>query len=239
MALLAVDGATPVAGVAWVEQGEVRAEIFLNNGLGHARTLMVLVDQVLKLTEHTPHDIDALAVTLGPGSFTGLRIAMATVKGLAMALDKPVIGVSTLKVLASAVEAAPALIVPVLNARKGEVYAALYSGGWEGVRQVTEEMAINPVELAGLIRREIQRNGHSRVLITGDGVKPYHEVWERELSGLMLSAPPFNDRPRAGVLGVLAWEMYREGCFLDPLNLVPTYLRMSEAELKLDLADRG
>jgi len=182
VAILAIEGATPTASVALAADGIIKGEIFIQQGTGHARTLMPLVDQLLTMTDSRREDLQAIAVTLGPGSFTGLRIGLATDEGLAMGLQVPLLGITTLKVLASPLAAIAALIVPVLNARKEEVYTALYSGGIDGMTQLGNEKAIAPQALAGEIKHTLAVTGHQMVILTGDGVDPYQATWQTEFT---------------------------------------------------------
>ncbi|MGE5380136.1 MAG: tRNA (adenosine(37)-N6)-threonylcarbamoyltransferase complex dimerization subunit type 1 TsaB [Methylocystaceae bacterium] len=233
MPLLAIDGATPVASAALIDGGVIKGEIYNQQGTGHAQTLMVMVDQLLEMTETTLQDLQVLAVTAGPGSFTGLRIGLATAQGLAMALSLPLIAVSTLEVLAAPLALTPALLVPVLNARKGEVYTRVYSGGLDGITPIGNEKAAAPEALCSEIRELSAATGHSMVALTGDGVQPYQEIWERELGDMLVPVPAYQARPRAGVLADLAARLFEQGRFIDPLDVRPSYLRLSEAETRL------
>jgi len=233
MALLAIEGATPTASVALVAEGIIKGELFNQQGTGHARTLMSMVDHLLGMTEISLADLQAVAVTVGPGSFTGLRIGLATAQGLAMALSLPLIGISTLRVLAAPLALTPALIVPVLNARKSEVYSAVYSGGIDGMTALGQERAVAPEVLAADLRAVLVETGHQMVILTGDGVLPYREIWEQELGDALLPVPAYHSRPRAGVLGSLAEELWQEGKVISPLEIRPSYLRLSEAESRL------
>ncbi|MGE5449853.1 MAG: tRNA (adenosine(37)-N6)-threonylcarbamoyltransferase complex dimerization subunit type 1 TsaB [Methanomassiliicoccales archaeon] len=233
MSILAIDGATPVAGVALVDSGKIKGELFNQQGTGHARTLMGMVDYLLSMTETDLPDIKAIAVTVGPGSFTGLRIGLATAEGLATALSLPIVGISTLEVLATPLAMLPALVVPVLNARKNEVYSAIYSGGLDGMKIIDEEKAVAPEIQVANIRKALAVTGHEMVALTGDGIEPYCELWERELGDCLLPVSAYHSRPRAGVLGCLAEDRFRQGLALSPLEIKPSYLRLSEAESKL------
>lgn len=235
MSLLAIEGATPAASVALVEAGIIKGELFNQQGTGHARTLMGMVDHLLAMTETNLQDLQVVGVTIGPGSFTGLRIGLATAQGLAMALSLPLIGISTLEVLAAPLAMVTALVIPVLNARKGEVYTAIYSGGMDGAQLIGNEMAITPERLTVKIRAAMEVTGHQMVIITGDGFEPYSEIWESQLGDCLLPVPSYHSRPRAAVLGCLAEGQWQQGKAISPLEIKPSYLRLSEAESRRQL----
>ena len=169
--------------------------------------------------------IDLFAVASGPGSFTGLRIGISTVKGLAWPLGKKVVGVSTLAALSMNIPFSSRLVCPVLDARKGEVYAALYdtSGGF--ARAVMEDAAMTPSALFS----EISKRGlEGSVVFLGSGLEVYSRKIEEGVPGTALA--PGLSLVRASVVGILAFE--RSGEAVDPIALTPSYLRRSEAEIK-------
>lgn len=233
MSLLAIDGATPTASVALVADGMLLGELYNQQGTGHARILMSMVDQLMVLTNTDLSNLEAIAVTVGPGSFTGLRIGLATAEGLAMALSLPMVGISTLEVMATPLALTSALIVPVLNARKGEVYTVVYSGGLDGMTRIGKEQAIAPLALATEIRELLSTTGHEMVILTGDGIEPYYEIWHQELGEHLLTVPAYQNRPRAGVLACLAEQLFNQDKAISPLAIRPSYLRLSEAETRL------
>jgi tRNA threonylcarbamoyladenosine biosynthesis protein TsaB len=136
MKLLAVESATLSGGVALLEDDRLLGEITLNIAITHSERLMFAVDRLLADCGLAPADLDGLAVSVGPGSFTGLRVGLATVKALAMALDLPVAPVPTLDALAARLPFADAPVCPILDARKGEVYFSLYR--WSGSGMVRQ-----------------------------------------------------------------------------------------------------
>jgi tRNA threonylcarbamoyladenosine biosynthesis protein TsaB len=129
MRILAVDTSSNVASAAIVDDNKLVCECVLNNKLTHSQTLMPMIDEVFKKSELAPQDIDMFAVSSGPGSFTGLRIGVTTIKGLAHATDKPVCGVNTLEALAYNLPFCPYIIAPIMDARREQVYNAFYK--WE------------------------------------------------------------------------------------------------------------
>ena len=169
--------------------------------------------------------IDLFAVASGPGSFTGLRIGISTVKGLAWPLGKKVVGVSTLAALSMNIPFSSRLVCPVLDARKGEVYAALYdtSGGFP--RAVMEDAVMTPSALFN----EISKRGlEGSVVFLGSGLEVYSRKIEEGVPGAALA--PGLSLVRASVVGILGFE--RSGEAVDPIALTPSYLRRSEAEIK-------
>ena len=143
MRILAVDSSSNVASVAIVDDNKLVCECVLNNKLTHSQTLMPMINEVFKKSELTPLDIDLFAVANGPGSFTGLRIGVTTIKGLAHATGKPVCGVNTLEALAYNLPFCPYIIAPIMDARREQVYNAFYK--WEDgtIKEVQKPRAIS------------------------------------------------------------------------------------------------
>lgn len=233
MLILAVDSATPVAGVALLNEDKLIREEFVNYKKNHSETLMPMIDEVLSECGCTLQDLSAVAVTVGPGSFTGLRIGLATVKGLSMAMGKPVIAISTLDVLAHNIILSNALVCPLLDARKQEVYAALYDVLDLVPQRLVEEMACSPGNLVELIRETAIRLGKERIIMLGDGFYPYKDFFRQQLGQKLQIAPHHLMLPRAAALGSLAVKKYERQDFEDAFNLRPRYIRLSEAEYKL------
>jgi tRNA threonylcarbamoyladenosine biosynthesis protein TsaB len=159
--ILAVDSATPVAGVALINEDKLIREDFVNYKKTHSETLMPMINKVLSDCDCSIQDVSALAVTTGPGSFTGLRIGLATIKGLCLSSGKPVIGISTLDVIAHNIAYSEALVCPLLDARKQEVYTAIYDvSGLIPVR-LTEEVACSPREFVDMTRSAASQYGRN------------------------------------------------------------------------------
>lgn len=234
MLLLAVDSATPVAGVAILNEDKVLYEEFCNYKKTHSETLLPMIDQALKVCECSLSDIDVIGVTVGPGSFTGLRIGMAAVKGLSLASGKPVVAVSTLDMLAAnIVPDEDGLLVPVLDARKNEVYSAVYEFRYGIMQKVVEEKAWGIDELALKVKEEQGSLFKKKVIILGDGYYPYADYWQ-DVFGESLILPPVPLMyPRAAAMGSLAFAKIERGDFVDIATLTPVYLRLSEAEYRL------
>lgn len=233
MLILALDTATPVTGVALLDEKTTRFEIIANQGFQHSRMLLQLVDIVLKQSSVTVNDLDAFAVTTGPGSFTGLRIGLATAKGLAMAAGKALVGVPTLDAMASAIGWTESLLCPLLNARKGEVYTAFYRGDETMPRRITEYMALKPEQLIEMSRDLITREETERILFVGDGVPQFGSELQAAMGSVFCSPPDPTMGYRPSNAGRLARERFKNGDVDDPLTLVPIYIRLSEAEMRL------
>lgn len=237
MYILAIDSATPVAGVALLHDERLIAEEFANVGLTHSETLMPMMDRILRSARISVAEVEALAVTIGPGSFTGLRIGLAAAKGLALAADKPLIGVSTLEVLAHNLSYTPYLIGTLLDARKGEVYAALYDVSEAYPQRLGDEMACSPQEFCRRAERWLDETGKPGLMLAGDGFGPYRRLWEEQLAPRMACLPPHQMLPRASALGSLAYRRAIRKDYSDRLLLRPTYIRLSEAQHRLGIGE--
>lgn len=230
MLILAIDTSTTSGSIALTHEGRLLAEMSEDNVEAHARWLMPAIDKLFSLVEQMIEDVDLFAITVGPGSFTGLRIGVSTVKGLAWSLGKPVVGVSSLRALA--MNAAPnTLLCPVLDARKKELYAALYrvEGEKGEFEELLKDSAIAPDALYSQIGEILARSVDESVLFLGPGLDKYKDDIERNVK--MASFAPESDwRIKAENIAHLA---LREGAVrIEPAELVPLYKRRSEAERK-------
>jgi tRNA threonylcarbamoyladenosine biosynthesis protein TsaB len=224
MKILAIDTSTPVGSIAIVEGDLLKAQHILNISTTHNQRLLPGIDRILTDADWTLKDLDALAVSLGPGSFTGLRIGLSVVKGLAWATGKPLAGVPTLDALAVNVPLAPYPIYPVLDARKGEIYTALYRLGDEQVpARLTPYMTIKPEKLADLITEE--------TVLVGDALMCYGDYWTSKIGDRLHLVPPHLNVVHASSVAWLAWLKLRSGIHQDIASCTPLYVRPSEAEL--------
>jgi len=223
--ILALETATMCGSVALVSENRCLAEFSLQTGETHSRRLLAGVDWLLQETGIDWSSVDAVAVSLGPGSFTGLRIGLATAKGLAMAGGAKLIGLGTLDGLAAQLFAAgEILICPVLDARKKEVYCGFFKCDNQGIPRLLEEyLVISPEALCERIDEP--------VVLLGDGATVYGDLFREKLVDL-LKMPPSNAYfPRAATIGLLALDKWQKKEFLDPAGAEPIYIRLSEAEL--------
>lgn len=231
--ILAIDSSTPVAGVALMDEDNLIREEFINYKKTHSETLMPMIDELLSGCDRSLSDVTALAVTIGPGSFTGLRIGLAAAKGLSLAAGLPLIGISTLDVMAHNIVYSNNLVCPLLNARKQEVYTAFYDNrGFYPIR-ISAETACSPRDFAGQALLKAQEMGSNKIILLGDGYYPYREVLNDCLGDKLITAPAHLMLPRASALGSLARVRAARGDFDDAVWIRPRYIRLSEAENKL------
>ncbi|MBU2053658.1 MAG: tRNA (adenosine(37)-N6)-threonylcarbamoyltransferase complex dimerization subunit type 1 TsaB [Proteobacteria bacterium] len=226
MLTLAIETATITAGMAILQEEEVIAEFYVNLGRHHAEVLLPALDRLFLLAGLTPDQVDLFACTVGPGSFTGVRIGVSTVKGLALAMGKPVVGTSTLEVLAMNASLCPNLICPLLDARKGQVYAGFFRMGKDGLSEAVKPERLSDVEIL------LQDLVDEEVVFLGDGAVRYGKLICETLPGGFVPVDGRLHRLRASAVGLTGLRKYRSGGFLDVLTLAPKYLRLSEAETK-------
>jgi tRNA threonylcarbamoyladenosine biosynthesis protein TsaB len=226
MLTLALDCATKSIGLALLNQEDVCAEIYLNLNRHHTETLLPALDQLFSLTAYTPSEVDLLACTIGPGSFTGLRIGVSTIKGLALAMARPVVGISTLEALAVNAIPSHGLICPMLDARKNQVYTALYRTGPDGLPEtVTSEKLIDVAQfLSDLDQGEI--------FFLGDGAVRYEKLIGETIKDRAVMSGRGQQKLLASSVGLLGLHRYRNGSVLDMQTFAPSYLRPSGAEAK-------
>lgn len=225
MRIFVLDASTQVASAAMMEDGKLVYEANLITGLTHSEKLMPLIDQAFTITGWTPDSVDVYGAVEGPGSFTGLRIGIATLKGLAQAANKPVTGVGTLDVLAMNVPFFTGIVAPILDARRGEVYSALFH--WHDGRLVREtgDLAIPLEELMD----EIEKRERS-ALFLGDGVPVFRESITARLGEKAFFAPESHRLQRASSAATLVWERAAAGRTQAAETMVPRYVRSSNAK---------
>ena len=223
--LLSIDTSTPAGSIAVSRGDQLLGELLVNSPATHTDRLLLGMERLLQDVAIDLGQIDAYAVSVGPGSFTGLRVGVATVKGLALATGKPVIGVSSLRALAAQIPFCRYPVCAMMDARKKEVYVGLYR--WEGGLPVLQgrEMVLPPEKVLDQLDGEI--------LFVGNGSAVYRTMIVRRLGQRAHFAPWSLDLPRASTLSSLALIEYREGRTLSAPELLPTYIRPSEAELAL------
>lgn len=230
MKILAIDSSSLVASVAVITDDVMTAEYTINYKKTHSQTLLPMIEEITRMTELELDTVDAIAVSAGPGSFTGLRIGSATAKGLGLALDKPLIPVPTTAGMAYNFYGVSrdTVICPIMDARRGQVYTGLYTFDGDEFITVWEQEA---VDITSLIER---LNGLGRrVIFTGDGLPVFCDtIKERCLVPYEL-APAHLNRQRAGAVGALALRLYRMGIEETAAEHKPEYLRKSQAEREM------
>ncbi len=225
MRMLAVETATLAGSAALLEGGQVIGQIALNVALTHSERLMAMVDRLLQDCRWDAGDLEGLAVSVGPGSFTGLRVGIATVKGLGLALGIPAAGVPTLDALAGNLPFADSPVCPLLDARKGEVYLSLYRWAGDRMERQWDYLALPPREAAARLAEL------PAVIALGDGVTTCLPFLA-DLGASCRVAPHSHAAPSAAVVGRLGYEVLKSGGGGPVDALSPLYLRPSEAELK-------
>lgn len=224
--ILALETAGPCGSVALVCPGRCLGEYSLNTETTHSRRLLAGVEWLLDQTSLSWEHIDAIGVSLGPGSFTGLRIGLATAKGLCLATGKPLLGVAGLDGLASQIPFSTLPVCPVVDARKKEIYTALYHCHSSGTPIRTSNISVMaPERLAEVIS--------GPTIFIGDALPLYGGMLRQLLPGFARLAPAEICYARASAIGCVALRHFAAGEFLDPATAVPIYVRSSDAELHL------
>lgn len=224
MRILAFESSAKAASVALLQDGVLLAESFQNNGKTHSATLMPMVQRVLMDCGLTAAELDAVAVAKGPGSFTGVRIGVAAAKGLAWGAEKPVCGVSTLEAMATQLSMQAGIICPVMDARRGQVYNALFQSDGKTLTRLTSDRAISLEEL----KKDLEK-AEKTIFLVGDGTKLCYNTLSEALPHLTLP-PAHLEMQRASGVAMAAERLAQQGGLQAPGELVPSYLRLSQAE---------
>lgn len=213
-----------ISGIGVVQEGEVLADFRYDVKLTHSEVLLSYIEKIMKKLRLKLDNLDGFSVSIGPGSFTGLRIGLATVKGLCFASGKPVAGIPTLDALAFLSRGCRYPLIPVLDAKKNQVYAAVYKTRDNKITRETSYFVVDPWELTQRIPRE--------AAFTGPGIK----VLQSELKKKMGQKAHFlrgeKTLPSGAAVACMGWEKLKKGQKEDLFLLEPIYVRKSEAELK-------
>lgn len=228
--ILAVDTSAKPVSCALVQDGRVLASFYANTGLTHSQTLMPMVEDLLNVTEHAVADLDAVAVNAGPGSFTGVRIGVSAVKGLAFTVDLPCISVSTLESMAENTMAIPGTVICCLmDARCQQVYGALFEKDADGVwHRLSEDEAVTVAQMGERLTAL-----NRPVVLVGDGSELCYRAWEGCVPNVFL-APATARYQNAAATGLIACRRFAEGFVLSAEELQPIYLRLPQAERELN-----
>ncbi|MBC7960636.1 MAG: tRNA (adenosine(37)-N6)-threonylcarbamoyltransferase complex dimerization subunit type 1 TsaB [Vallitaleaceae bacterium] len=226
MKVLALDTSGLVASVALANEQGILAEFTTNYKKTHSVTLMPMIEEMVKRVDLDLKTLDLIAVSAGPGSFTGLRIGSSTAKGLAHVLNLPIASISTLEGLASNISKTNCLICPMLDARRQQVYTAIYRYEGNIIIPITEEMACTATELMGLLGKYDEE-----VIFLGDGVAPNIKEIEQHLAPSKWSlASSGSTLQRASSIALLGLRAAAEGKLQTYMEHAPNYLRKSQAE---------
>ncbi|MFI5395651.1 MAG: tRNA (adenosine(37)-N6)-threonylcarbamoyltransferase complex dimerization subunit type 1 TsaB [Candidatus Binatia bacterium] len=224
MRILGLDTATWRASVGLRIDGEVVFEKSQLAEGSHAVSLLALIDEVLQTGGCTARDLDAVAVSAGPGLFTGLRIGLCVAKGLTYATGARLIAVPTLEALARTVADRDGVICPLLDARKGELYAACFESSYGNLKRLTDDLLLSPEALLEKLPRPC--------VILGDAVAVYGSFLQGRLGTRATLLPSDSHGPRGGVVAAMGEERLEAGQRDNATHLEPAYIRACEAELK-------
>lgn len=229
MLTFAIDTSAKTGCAALLKNDSILVECLVNVGINHSVTLLPMIENILSSAGIKIGEVDLFALTVGPGSFTGLRISAATIKGLALATGRPVVGVCTLDALALNLSGSTISICPMLDAGRKEVYTALYRPSSSGIlKKIIKEKVISPEEFL----KEINED----VIFLGDGSAKYDKLIMEILSGKAYFAYPRIQYVKASAVGLLGIKKFSEGDTLDLMTFTPQYLRLSDAEMKKRVA---
>ena len=224
MKILALETSAKSVSAAVVENGAVLASSYQNTGLTHSRTLMPLVDGMLRAADLKLEQMELIAVAQGPGSFTGLRIGVSAAKGLAWAKELPCCGVSTLLAMAQNLRHMDGTIVCAMDARRNQVYNAVFRAENGQLTRLTEDRAVSLAELA-----EELKNTEGAKFVVGDGAKLCYTYLTQQGIPCRMAPAALVMQNAVGV-GLAAEELAAEGKTVSSQELVPVYLRLSQAE---------
>ncbi len=264
MKIFALDTSSKIATIGILEDEKVLLENTLNDKKTHSENLMPMIETAFKSVDLTPEDIDVFGVTIGPGAFTGLRIGISTIKGMAEAFGKPVVGLSALEVLAAGIAPTDRIICPILDAQRRQVYAGLYQYRRDQSidNRPNRESHYNPEDpgnfqnpgnsdsnkkneaIVTMVREtevikiqdliEVAAKLERKIIFVGDGVSLYENILEESLGDSFEKAFFAHQIPRASVVGELTRRKHLAGKSYGTEELKPIYLRKSQAEVQFD-----
>lgn len=232
MIIIALDTTAVTASVALLENECVIASSSVHNKLTHSEKILPMIDEILKNSGYTIDDVELIAVSKGPGSFTGVRIGIATAKGLAFAKNVPIVGVSALEALAegfkllSGADLENAIISPSMDARRNELYNALFSYDGRSLTRITDDRPISCEEL-----EEELKGQRKKLFINGDGAEKLFSYLNTRTTDIVpILAPELILKQNAVSVGKLAYRKFLNGEYEDVNKIAPLYLRTSQAE---------
>lgn len=225
MRILALDSSGLVASVAIASEEALLAEYTINYKKTHSQTLLPMLDEVVRMVGLDLSDLDAIAISSGPGSFTGLRIGSATAKGLGLALDKPIISVPTVDGLAYNLYGTDRMICPIMDARRDQVYTGLYEFVEDKLVVISPQKAVSIDEIID----EINQKGRETIFL-GDGLPIHRDRILERIKENSRFAPLHMNRQRAGSVAALGLKYYKANNIESAAEHQPVYLRVSQAE---------
>ena len=224
MLIFAFETSAKAGSVALMDEHRLLGESYCNTGLTHSQTLLQMGQDLLKSCGFTPQEVTAVAVAAGPGSFTGVRIGVAAAKGFAWGLELPCVGVSTLEAMALQLGAWEGIVCPVMDARRSQVYNALFEAKGGNLTRITEDRAISLADLT-----EELKNHKKTVFLVGDGSILCYNTLGSQVPDLVLP-PEHRMHQRAGGVALAARMQLQQGFAPGGGELTPNYLRLSQAE---------
>jgi len=223
---LAVDTSTMMATCAVLDEDYLLGEFSLNQDMSHSENLIPMIKEVLDNLKLKPKDIDLYGVAIGPGSFTGLRIGVATVKSFAHVFDKPIIGVSTLEALAYNLPY-NGIVVPMIDARRNRVYTGIYKWNQDKIINIMRPTIMEIEDLLDILKT------HEDIMVNGNGIHLYRDKIINTLGEKVKLSPIGLNECKASSVGELARIKYSEGIRDNYYTLAPDYLRESQAQREL------
>jgi len=224
MLILAFETSAKAGSVALWQDGKLLGENYQNTGLTHSQTLLAMAESLITSCGYTPQDVTAAAVAAGPGSFTGVRIGVAAAKGFAWGLEIPCCGVSTLEAMAENFGIYDGYVLPVMDARRNQVYNAVFRADQGVLSQIKEDRAISLADLC----EELKEIG-GPIYLVGDGSTLTYNTLKERIPALILP-PEHRMHQRAAGVAIVAERMLQKGKICDAAALTPNYLRLSQAE---------
>jgi tRNA threonylcarbamoyladenosine biosynthesis protein TsaB len=224
MRILGIDSSVPQGSVALLEDDQIIAETFLSKGSGnHSDSLLRMVDSVLSEAQCQLGDVDGFSVTRGPGSFTGLRVGVSLIKGFVLATEKPAFGIDTLEAVSTCLKSTGHPICAILDARKKEVYCALFKYEENILKRLTPDRVMPPEELCEMVSEP--------TVFTGSGLETYSEYFSQRLNSLFIDNSKETRHCVAASAALLARPHLENNPCFDLGELTIKYIRKSEAEL--------
>lgn len=227
MLTLAFDTSSRTAAVSILKNSSILYDCIINTDVNHSEVILPAIDQACRQTKMEINEIDLFACTIGPGSFTGLRIGVSTLKGLILANNKPAVGVSTLAALAMNISITNNLICSIMDAGRGQVYAACFRYDNDGkLNRVTSVKAVEPQDILS----EIDESPKQEITFVGDGAIKYADIIRGKMKKAAI-ASAMDSHIRASSVGIIGLDKYNRDELLDPAVFVPEYLRSADAKL--------